>query len=173
MGKKTPSETCANRLLIDSPLGIISLESDAHESLLKIDIGDQFEHLATRGHCPVLIEVSEQILAYLNGDRRRFDLDNWTIAPARTDWQQRVRNVIAKVPWGHTISYGELAQKAGGESRQHARAAGQACGSNLFPILIPCHRILASQGQLGGFTGGLGMKRHLLHLEGSLPAGSA
>jgi methylated-DNA-[protein]-cysteine S-methyltransferase len=76
----------------------------------------------------------------------------------------RVLNLLREVPRGRTVGYGELADLAGCPGG--ARAVGNACGSNPIPLWIPCHRVLASGGRLGGFSGGLDVKRALLCLEG-------
>jgi len=81
-----------------------------------------------------------------------------------TEFQQRVWEELLRIPPGHTHSYGELARllrKPGA-----ARAVGSACGANPIPLLIPCHRVLAADGRLGGFSGGLDWKRRLLAVEG-------
>jgi O-6-methylguanine DNA methyltransferase len=81
-----------------------------------------------------------------------------------TEFQQRVWEELLRIPTGHTRAYGELARvlrKPGA-----ARAVGSACGSNPIPLLIPCHRVLAANGRLGGFSGGLDWKRRLLAVEG-------
>jgi methylated-DNA-[protein]-cysteine S-methyltransferase len=80
-----------------------------------------------------------------------------------TPFQRRVWNAMRKIPYGQTRSYKWLAQRVGNSRK--ARAAGQACGSNPLPILIPCHRVIRSDGGLGGFGGGLHIKRKLLKLE--------
>lgn len=80
-----------------------------------------------------------------------------------TPFQRKVWNAMRKIPYGETRSYKWLAQKAG--SPQKARAAGQACGSNPLPILIPCHRVIKTDGSLGGFGGGLHIKKRLLRIE--------
>jgi AraC family transcriptional regulator of adaptative response/methylated-DNA-[protein]-cysteine methyltransferase len=81
-----------------------------------------------------------------------------------TDFQRRVWQAIARIPAGKVISYAELARRAG---RPRAiRAAAQACGANPIPLLVPCHRVVASDGGLGGFGGGLPLKRKLLAREG-------
>jgi methylated-DNA-[protein]-cysteine S-methyltransferase len=82
-----------------------------------------------------------------------------------TDFRRLVWITARTVPWGHTSSYGRLAQ-AMGRGRGVARAVGQALGANPVPIIVPCHRFLASNGCLGGFSGGLDWKRELLRIEG-------
>jgi len=110
----------------------------------------------------LLAKAQEQLRAYLAGERRPFDLP-MEPAPA-TDFQRRVWAACAQVPYGATATYAELAQTVG--SPKGARAVGQALGANPLPVLVPCHRILSSDGTLGGYGGGLAMKRGLLTLEG-------
>ena len=81
-----------------------------------------------------------------------------------TPFQRRVWRAISSIPWGETRSYAWLARRAG--SPRAYRAAAQACGANPLPPLIPCHRVIASDGTIGGFSGGLTLKRKLLMLEG-------
>lgn len=86
---------------------------------------------------------------------------------AGTPFQREVWRAMLSIPPGKTMSYGEIARKIGCPGA--ARAVGQACGANPIPVLIPCHRVLASGGRLGGFSGGLDWKRRLLGLEGLSP----
>jgi O-6-methylguanine DNA methyltransferase len=81
-----------------------------------------------------------------------------------TEFQRRVWRALGKIPPGETLSYGELAAAIG--RPKAARAVGAACGANPIPLLIPCHRVLAAGGRLGGFTAGLAWKRKLLEREG-------
>jgi methylated-DNA-[protein]-cysteine S-methyltransferase len=98
---------------------------------------------------------------YFAGRRRGFDLP--------IDWQLshgfllRARQGIATIPYGETRTYTELAREAGNE--RAVRAAGSACSRNPIPLVVPCHRVLRSDGSLGGYAGGLGMKERLLELE--------
>jgi methylated-DNA-[protein]-cysteine S-methyltransferase len=100
---------------------------------------------------------------YFAGKRREF--------PVKVDWTRlsgftrKALQVCAKIPYGKTLSYGEVAERAG--SPGGARAVGQAMSKNPFPIVVPCHRVLASGGRIGGFSGGLHFKRALLDLEGA------
>ncbi len=86
------------------------------------------------------------------------------LAMAGTPFQLRVWNALRKIPHGKTLSYGEIADKIGLSGG--ARAVGNACGSNPLPLFVPCHRVLQSDGSLGGFGGGLGLKQLLLKHEG-------
>jgi O-6-methylguanine DNA methyltransferase len=81
-----------------------------------------------------------------------------------TPFQIRVWNALKAIPYGETMSYSELAAKAG--SPQGARAAGGACGKNPLPIVVPCHRVIAANGSLGGYSCGVSIKRVLLRIEG-------
>lgn len=83
-----------------------------------------------------------------------------------TDFQQRVWKVLKSIACGKTLSYGEVADEIG--DRKAVRAVGRACGANPIPVLIPCHRVLASKQKIGGFSGGLDWKRKLLTREGVL-----
>lgn len=87
---------------------------------------------------------------------------------AGTPFQQSVWRALEKIPLGQTRSYGEIAQAIG--KPKGVRAVGGACGANPIPVLVPCHRVLAAKGRLGGFSGGLGWKRKLLARESITPA---
>lgn len=107
-----------------------------------------------------LREAARQLEAYFAGKLSRFDLP---LAPAGTPFQRNVWTVLRKIPYGETASYGEIARLLG---KAHAyRAVGAANGRNPIPIVIPCHRVIGSNGSLTGFGGGLAIKRHLLELE--------
>ena len=114
---------------------------------------------------PLLRRAKKEFLEYLSGKRRRFTVK--VDLSSGTPFQRRVWREIAKVPYGKVITYGQLARRAGCPGG--ARAAGQATGSNPVGIIVPCHRIVAAGGKLGGFGGGLKLKVRLLELEGSWP----
>lgn len=108
---------------------------------------------------PLLLEARRQLEAYLDNERRGFDLP---LAPRGSGYRQRVWAALAAIPYGETRTYAQVAGVAGGA----ARSVGGANGANPIPILIPCHRVVASAG-LGGYSGGEGVetKRLLLQLE--------
>jgi methylated-DNA-[protein]-cysteine S-methyltransferase len=116
---------------------------------------------------PVLRQIGE----YAAGKRRRFETRlDWSLAEAPSGargrgFRRRVLGELAKVRFGHTLSYGELARRAGKPGA--ARAVGGVMAKNPLPLVIPCHRVLAAGNGIGGFTGGLGLKRALLALEKS------
>lgn len=115
-----------------------------------------------------LAECARQLADYFAGRRQRFDLPT---APGGTPFQMRVWNEIARIPFGETISYAELARRAGAPGC--ARAAGAATGRNPLSIVVPCHRVIASGGALTGYAGGLERKARLLEIEGALQAEAA
>ncbi|PYT38799.1 MAG: cysteine methyltransferase [Acidobacteria bacterium] len=105
-------------------------------------------------------EVIRQLRAYFRGERKEFDLP---LAPEGTEFQLRVWNRLRTIPYGETISYAQLAERIG--NPKAVRAVGLANGSNPIPIIIPCHRVIGSDGSLTGFGGGLPTKKMLLELE--------
>jgi len=111
----------------------------------------------------LLETVKVQLNAYFDGKLKKFSLP---LAPTGTDFQRRVWTAMAEIPYGHTRTYGELAQTIGGV----ARAVGGACGKNPIPIILPCHRVMGGGGKLTGFSGGAGpeSKVFLLKLEGAM-----
>ena len=103
-----------------------------------------------------------QLEEYFAGKRRRFDLP---LAPRGTEFQRRVWRALTEIPYGQTLSYGELARRIARPSA--SRAVGLANGANPLPIIVPCHRVIGADGSLTGFGGGLPIKRKLLALEGT------
>jgi methylated-DNA-[protein]-cysteine S-methyltransferase len=114
-------------------------------------------------HAP-LRQAKRELSEYFGGERKRFET---ALAPAGTPFQQSVWRAISTVGFGETLTYGELAQRAG--CLGSARAAGAATGRNPIGIVIPCHRIVGSDGSLTGYAGGLDRKRALLALESGIP----
>jgi methylated-DNA-[protein]-cysteine S-methyltransferase len=113
---------------------------------------------------PVLRQAKRELAEYFGGKRKRFEV---ALAPAGTPFQKSVWKAISTVDFGETISYGELARRAG--SPGSGRAAGAATGRNPITIIVPCHRIVGSTGSLTGYAGGLDRKRALLALESEVP----
>lgn len=144
------------RQVMASPVGPLTIEGDK-TAITALHFGD----LGAAGTAPLLQEAQKQLEEYFHQQRRTFTL------PLRfqgTPFQQRVWGALAEIPWGRTISYRQLAELAG--SPKGFRAAGNANGKNPLPILLPCHRVIAADGSLGGYSGGLAIKSALLALEG-------
>ena len=142
-------------LVMASPVGALTLFED-EGALVAVEWGTAPEGDSS----PLLDEAKRQLDAYLDGRLRQFDLP---LAPAGTSFQARVWKAMSAIPYGQTRSYGELAA----ELHSGARPIGTACGRNPLPIIVPCHRILAAGGRLGGYSGGDGLptKEWLLDLE--------
>ncbi|HUA23445.1 MAG TPA: methylated-DNA--[protein]-cysteine S-methyltransferase [Steroidobacteraceae bacterium] len=152
---------------IDSPIGRLLLAGDG-ASLIQVGFqagphplrpADDWIADATPFR-PVIAQLGE----YFAGERRRFDLP---LAPRGTDFQRQVWRALTEIPYGKTVSYGELARRIGKPSAP--RAVGLANGANPLPIIVPCHRVIGADGSLTGFGGGLPIKRRLLALEGAGP----
>ena len=127
---------------------------------------DQWER--QRGADPVLAEARHELLAYFDGTLREFRVP---LAPNGTGFQRRVWTALTRIPYGTTISYADLARRLGNLTA--VRAVGAANGRNPIPIIVPCHRVIGSDGSLTGFGGGLDRKEWLLRHEGALADGQA
>ncbi len=113
---------------------------------------------------PVLEAARDQLAEYFAGERREFDLP---LAPRGTDFQQRVWLRLREIPYGRTRTYGDVAAELGMPPGA-SRAVGLANGANPLSVVVPCHRVVGSDGSLTGFGGGLERKRFLLDLESEL-----
>ena len=111
-----------------------------------------------------LCQAKRELAEYFGGARKRFEV---ALAPEGTSFQRSVWKAISSVGFGETITYSELAKRAGCPGS--ARAAGAATGRNPISIIVPCHRIVGADGSLTGYAGGLGIKRALLALESGIP----
>ncbi len=150
---------------IDTPLGALRLAATSGGLVGIAFEGDRYSPAPTDAwirdpEFPPLRAAAAQLAAYFAGRRARFEL---ALAPRGTPFQQAVWKAIATVPAGETISYAELARRAGCPGS--ARAAGAATGRNPLAIVVPCHRIVGSDGSLTGYAGGLERKRALLAHE--------
>jgi len=149
----------------NSPVGTIVIESDG-EALTGLRFGEG--KTPTTSSLPIFDEVTRWLDDYFAGKQT----EN-AVMGAKTDgqiavrhkgtaFQQRVWQALLTIPYGKTVSYGEIARMVGCKS---AQAVGQAVGANPIALLIPCHRVIAAHGKLGGYAYGIELKRHLLELE--------
>ncbi|HET9106578.1 MAG TPA: methylated-DNA--[protein]-cysteine S-methyltransferase [Steroidobacteraceae bacterium] len=149
---------------IDSPVGRLLLAGDG-DSLIQVGFQSGPRPLQPpdgwRADAAPFRAAIAQLGEYFAGRRQAFDLP---LAPRGTDFQRRVWNALRDIPYGRTISYGELARRIGNPGA--SRAVGLANGANPLPVLVPCHRVIGADGSLTGFGGGLPIKRRLLALEG-------
>ncbi len=147
----------SHAVTVPSPVGqlTVRVEGDAVVSLDWTDVK------ASSSDHPVLAAAAEQLDAYFAGRLTDFDLP---LAPRGTDHQKKVWREMSHIPFGALRTYGDMAAAIGSS----ARAVGTACGRNPIPIIVPCHRVVAAGGRIGGYSGrgGLDTKRALLALEG-------
>ena len=155
-------------VLIDSPLGRLRLLA-AEAALVRIDFLDgegsarahvDDERPVESEDAALLRDVAAQLHAYFAGDCRDFDVP---LAPRGTPFQLEVWRALRAIPYGTTTSYGAIARTLGRSGA--SRAVGLANGSNPIPVVIPCHRVIGSDGSLVGYGGGLAIKERLLSLE--------
>jgi methylated-DNA-[protein]-cysteine S-methyltransferase len=142
-------------LLVAGPDGLrrVAFESEGFDEVLA-SMGDDAEPGS-------LDDVRTQLEEYFAGKRDRFDIE--LDMDGIGGFRRRALEVMAAIPYGETRTYTELAEAAGNPTA--VRAAGSACATNPWPVIVPCHRVLRSGGGLGGYLGGLDMKRGLLDLE--------
>jgi methylated-DNA-[protein]-cysteine S-methyltransferase len=153
----TPPEVAT----IDSPFGTIVVEVDDGAVVrLELTDGPPAPTSTAPPTDPVLAAATAQVREYLAGERTSFDLP---LRPAGTPFQQDVWAELQRIPYGTTITYAELADRVG-RPRAH-RAVGSANGANPIAIVVPCHRVVATGGGLGGYAYGTDTKRRLLDLE--------
>lgn len=113
----------------------------------------------------ILARFEAELDMYFHGQLKRFTLP--IEIGSGSDFERKVWMNLERIPYGETVSYKYIADKIG--EPKASRAVGNACGNNPLPIIIPCHRVLATKNKLGGFSGGVAKKKMLLKLEGSLP----
>ena len=155
--------------VMDSPVGPLTLVGvDGALTGLYMDrqrYRPATETFGDRDHAPFTGAVT-QLEEYFAGRLREFDLP---LALAGTPFQRQVWDLLLGVPYGRTVTYGELARRLGRPSA--ARAVGLANGHNPVSVIVPCHRVVGSTGDLTGYGGGLDRKRHLLDFERNLSTG--
>jgi methylated-DNA-[protein]-cysteine S-methyltransferase len=160
-------DKATNRAItMDTPIGVLLLESNG-SAIIHIELPGKEAEAHARASASdgetgeVLDRAVAQLQEYFDGERTDFDIP---LELEGTAFQKDVWLALGDIPYGKTISYAELASMVGRPSA--FRAVGQANGANPIPIVLPCHRVIASGGGIGGYGGGLDMKRRLLALEG-------
>lgn len=158
---------------IDTPIGTITVlcgDAAVRFVLLPGDTahGAQGDRIIEQPDHPVVRSALDQLAEYFAGARRTFDLP---LEPRGTDFQRATWAALGSIPYATTVSYAEQARRVG--RPRATRAVGAANGRNPLPIVVPCHRVIGSDGSLTGFGGGLGAKEWLLGHERDVLAGSA
>ena len=146
------------KITINSPVGILRIVSDGKSvtELKTIPAPDA----STDAECTVLMRAKDELARYFAGTLTAFSVP---LTPKGTEFQRNVWNALMQIPYGQTVTYGEIARAIQKETA--SRAVGQACGMNPIWILIPCHRVVGANGLITGYAGGIEMKRSLLSLE--------
>jgi methylated-DNA-[protein]-cysteine S-methyltransferase len=148
---------------VDSPIGPLFLAGTG-DALCRLAFASERRPALDPSWMPdqsgVLAHVQDELIAYFSGQLQRF---RTPVAPQGTPFQRRVWQALCEIPYGQTISYGELARRI--DAIKAVRAVGAANGANPIAIIVPCHRVIGSNGSLTGFGGGLPNKRALLELE--------
>ncbi|MEM9256455.1 MAG: methylated-DNA--[protein]-cysteine S-methyltransferase [Pseudomonadota bacterium] len=150
-----------NYRYLNSPIGKLRLLSNGNQ-LVRIEFQTQY-HLDpadTEANDSALAACYAQLDEYFAGRRETFDVP---MAPEGTAFQRQVWEALKTIPYGHTRSYSDVARQIGRD--RAVRAVGAANGRNPIPVIVPCHRVIGSDGKLTGFAGGLEAKRSLLRLE--------
>ncbi len=152
--------TALNFQYLATPLGTLRLLSDGR-ALLRIEFSDAHESDGEKRCDEVLMQAAIQLQEYFEGGRKAFSVP---LAAQGTEFQRRVWTALRAIPFGEICSYCDIAENIGNPKAM--RAVGAANGRNPIPIIVPCHRVIGSNGSLTGFAGGLAAKRQLLTLEG-------
>ena len=150
-----------------SPIGILSVVVDSDGAVKRLHFGRLGGQEAIEDDAAIA-PVREQIEEYFAGERRDFDL---TLKPDGTEFQRDVWNGLLTIPFGKTLSYGALAERVGYSGA--FRAVGAANGANPIALIMPCHRVVGSDGRLTGFGGGIPIKAALLVHEGVMSSAAA
>lgn len=156
-----------NYCYVDSPVGRLLVAGD-QDAIRHIEFPDDGKAAPpqpgwSESNSGLLQEAADQLNEYFTGRRTVFTLP---LGPEGTEFQKAVWRHLQEIPYGQTISYGELAKRLG--KPKASRAVGAANGCNPLPIVIPCHRVIGADGRLTGFGGGLPTKKALLTLEAGL-----
>ncbi|MBB6051024.1 methylated-DNA--[protein]-cysteine S-methyltransferase [Armatimonas rosea] len=148
----------------ETRFGVMTVAVDDDGAVVSLDFsesapeGSTLDPLKTR-------QAKRQIQEFCDGERTVFELP---LAPEGTEFQKLVWAEVAKIPYGQTRTYGQIAAAVG--NKDAARAVGAASGANPIPLIVPCHRVIAADGGLGGFAYGTGVKSRLLAFESEQPS---
>lgn len=148
--------------VIDSPFGSLTPVVDSNSALMIVHFGEKHPEGFVRDASKT-VSVDQQLAEYFRKERTEFDLE---MNPKGTEFQHSVWKMLREIPYGVTRSYGDLAKELGQPGA--SRAVGRANATNPIAIIVPCHRVIGSNGTLTGYAGGLSMKEKLLQFEQGL-----
>jgi methylated-DNA-[protein]-cysteine S-methyltransferase len=144
---------------LESPIGSIEVMVNEGGAVVSVSFVDEpMPEVGETGHA--CAQAVRQLEEYLSGERRRFELE---LEPEGTEFEYRVWSAVQRIPFGATDTYGEIARRLG--EPDAARAVGHANARNPIAIIVPCHRVIGSDGDLTGYAGGLDRKKWLLDME--------
>jgi methylated-DNA-[protein]-cysteine S-methyltransferase len=155
---RAPSGVLILMMKIETPIGTLHAAFDEEGRLTELGFREPASDLSPATRSP---ELEAQLREYFSGQRKTFD---YPLAPKGTEFQRAVWNALLEIAYGDTVTYAQLAQRIGRPSA--VRAVGAANGANPIPVIIPCHRVIGSNGTLTGYGGGIERKQWLLALEG-------
>lgn len=157
----------------DSPLGKLTLAGDG-ESLIGLWLNNQKYFAATvkgttaeQADLPIFVKTKKWLDAYFSGEKPA--ISDLSLAPVGSEFRKAVWDILCEIPYGQCTTYGEIAKKMAARMKKKSmssQAVGGAVGHNCISIIIPCHRVVGSNGSLTGFAGGIDKKITLLELEG-------
>ena len=159
----TSNQIVRNTLVMSSPVGKLRLVASS-KGLVAIDVRNNAKQVVTAKDASaqaILLKTKKQLEQYFAGKRTSFDV---ALDLVGTEFQVKAWRALCRIPFGKTITYGQQASNI--KKPKAFRAVGSANGKNPIPIIVPCHRVVASDGSLGGYSLGLKMKKQLLALEG-------
>jgi len=145
-------------LTFPAPFGVLKLQSDGKSlTSVKFITGRAG---ASKSGCKILNQAKRQLNEYFSGKRKKFSLP---LNPAGTEFQKKVWKELCKIKYGHLVTYKDIANSLG--NSKAVRAVGNAVAKNPLPIIIPCHRVIHSSGDVTGYSGPKGIKEFLIYLE--------
>lgn len=145
-----------------SPLGILKISAD-EKGITEIEFVNKENSSIRKSSSKIIRDCIKQLDEYFQGKRKSFELK---LNPEGTEFQKKVWEELLRIPYGKTLSYGEVSRRI--RNQKAVRAVGQAIGRNPISIVIPCHRVIGSDGNLTGYASGLWRKKWLLKFEGVL-----
>lgn len=148
----------------DTRIGKLGIAEEDGQIIAVLFDGERYDNTWIEKETPLIKKTAKQIQEYLDGKRKTFDIP--IQHSSASDFFSKVMAIIEEIPYGQTITYKDIAKSI--NRPRASRAVGMVCNRNPIPIIIPCHRVIATNGSLTGYKGGLDIKKQLLEMEKSL-----